>query len=55
MIPVTHWRRIYEFSCGENGVPCIVYGVLCGKQPRFPPMEMKFQVKRRMENGGERI
>ena len=55
LIPVTQWRGIYEVSCGKNGIPCIVYDVSCSKQPRFPPMEMKFQVKRRMEYGGERI
>ena len=27
LIPITQWRRIYEISCGKNGVPCIVYGV----------------------------
>ena len=40
---------------GKTAYGVIVYVVSCGKQPRFPPMEMNFQIKRRMEYGGERI
>ena len=40
---------------GKTAYLVIVYGVSRGKQPRFPPMEMNFQIKRRMEYGGERI
>ena len=44
-IPVGQWRRIYEVSGGGG----MVYHVLCGRQPLFPTMEMKVQVKCRME------
>ena len=43
-VPVTQWRRIYEFIGGKNSVSFVVWW-----QPLFPTTDTKFQVKRKVD------